>query len=502
MFLVKAVYCRMVQKVFRAAMPFLPYREPKLLHSCKELCSVLEREQVKSVLLVTDQGIVKNGLIRPLEEVLKKQGVAYTVYDKTQPNPTVENVEEARKLYLEKHCEGLLVVGGGSSMDCAKAVGARIVYPKRTLGSMKGILRVWRKLPTLIAVPTTAGTGSEATLAAVITDPGTRRKYALMSFPLIPHYAVLDPSLTYSLPAHLTASTGMDALTHAIEAYIGRSATKETRKLALEAVRLIFGPCAVSETRSGEETQDRKVRSGEEAQDRKARSGEEAQNREEVRSGEEAQNREEARSGEEVQSREEVQSGEELRSRKAQSREEAKSGNEAVKKVRTIEAACIDGRNRRARERMLLAAYKAGIAFSKSYVGYIHALAHALGGTYGTPHGLANAVLMPYVLESYGASVYKSLHEIGTAAGVCKKEDSDENGAKAMIAEIRRLNKSMGLPDKLAGIRREDIPRMAAHAEKEANPLYPVPKLLTAKELEQFYHEVADWSGEKGRNGK
>lgn len=463
MFFVKAVYCRIVQKIFRAAMPFLPYREPKLLHSCKELCSVLEREQVKAVLLVTDQGIVKNGLIRPLEAVLKKQGVAYTVYDKTQPNPTVENVEEARRLYLEKHCEGLLAVGGGSSMDCAKAVGARIVYPKRTLGRMKGILRVWRKLPTLIAVPTTAGTGSEATLAAVITDPGTRRKYALMSFPLIPHYAVLDPSLTYSLPAHLTASTGMDALTHAIEAYIGRSATKETRKLALEAVRLIFGPCTVSEARSVEKVQNRKG----------------------VRSGEEAQNRKETRSVEEAQIGEEVRSGE-----------------DAVKKVRTIEAACIDGRNRRARERMLLAAYKAGIAFSKSYVGYIHALAHALGGTYGTPHGLANAVLMPYVLESYGASVYKPLHEIGTAAGVCKKEDSDENGAKAMIAEIRRLNKSMGLPDKLAGIRREDIPSMAAHAEKEANPLYPVPKLLTAKELELFYHEAGDWSGEKGRNGK
>lgn len=484
MFFVKEVYCRMVQKVFRAAMPFLPYREPKLLHSCKELCSVLEREQVKSVLLVTDQGIVKNGLIRPLEAVLKKHGVAYTVYDKTQPNPTVENVEEARKLYLENHCEGLLAVGGGSSMDCAKAVGARITYPKRTLGRMKGILRVWRKLPMLIAVPTTAGTGSEATLAAVITDPGTRRKYALMSFPLIPHYAVLDPSLTYSLPAHLTASTGMDALTHAIEAYIGRSATKETRKLALEAVRLIFGSCTVSEAQSREEAQNRKVQIGEEAQDRKVQIGEETQDRK-------AQNREETQIEEEAQNREEVRSG-----------EAAQSGSGADKKVCTIEAACIDGRNRRARERMLLAAYKAGIAFSKSYVGYIHALAHALGGTYGTPHGLANAVLMPYVLEAYGASVYKPLHEIGTAAGVCKKEDSDENGAKAMIAEIRRLNKSMGLPDKHAGIRREDIPRMAVHAEKEANPLYPVPKLLTAKELEQFYYEAADWSGEKGRNGK
>lgn len=176
----------------------------------------------------------------PLEEVLKNSGVNYTVYDKTQPNPTVKNVEEALQLYRDNNCNALIAIGGGSSMDCAKAVGAKIAYPKKAVGQMKGILRVLRKLPTLIAIPTTAGTGSEVTLAAIITDSEKQYKYALMSFPLIPHYAVLDASLTYSLPPHLTSTTGMDALTHAVEAYIGRSTTKETRQLAKAAVKLIF----------------------------------------------------------------------------------------------------------------------------------------------------------------------------------------------------------------------------------------------------------------------
>lgn len=213
-------------------------------------------------------------------------------------------------------------------MDCAKAVGARAAYPKKTISKMKGMLKVLLPLPTLIAIPTTAGTGSETSLAAIITDSEEHHKYALMSFPLIPHYAVLDPELTYSLPKGLTATTGMDALTHAVEAYIGRSTTKETRRLSLDAVKLVF---------------------------------------------------------------------------------------------ENIEAAYQDGKNHAARKNMLHAAYKAGVAFSKSYVGYIHAVAHSVGGQYGTPHGLANAVIMPYVLEAYGKTVYKKLHKLGIAAGICTR---------------------------------------------------------------------------------
>ena len=391
------IFCRTFQIAFRAALPILPYREPKIVPSCSELGNVFKKENSTSVLVVTDAGIVKNGLTNSLENVLKKNKIRYTVYDKTQPNPTVDNVEDALTLYNKNKCDTLIAIGGGSAMDCAKAVGARVAYPKKTVGKMGGILRVLRRLPTLIAIPTTAGTGSETTLAAVITDSKTHHKYALMSFPLIPHYAVLDAALTYTLPPHMTSTTGMDALTHAVEAYIGRSTSKETRRLALEATKLVF---------------------------------------------------------------------------------------------ENVEKAYVNGNDHKARENMLHAAYKAGVAFSKSYVGYIHAVAHSLGGKYGTPHGLANAVIMPYVLESYGKSAHKKLHRLGVAAGVCSENDSDEVGAKKFIEAIKALNAKMNIPDKITGIKKEDISEMARHAEKEANPLYPVPKLMTRKELKSFYYTI------------
>ena len=397
MFILKKIGCRAFQLAFRAVLPILPYREPRVISSCAELDGVFKEENTKSVLVVTDAGIVKNGLLSPLEDTLKKSGVHYCVYDRTQPNPTVENVEDALQIYHEHECDTLIAIGGGSSMDCAKAIGARAVYPKKSLESMGGILRVLRRLPTLIAIPTTAGTGSETTLAAVITDSEKHRKYALMSFPLIPRYAVLDAELTYTLPPHLTSTTGMDALTHAVEAYVGRSTTKETRALALEATKLVFD---------------------------------------------------------------------------------------------NVERAYANGTDREARENMLLAAYKAGIAFSKSYVGYIHAVAHAIGGRYGTPHGLANAVVMPYVLSAYGKSASKKLQDLGVAAGVCTKDEDPDEGARRFIDAIRELNWNMAIPSKLTGIRKEDIPEMASHAEKEANPLYPVPKLMTKDELEAFYYQV------------
>lgn len=382
---------------FRAVLPVLPYREPKIIPSCSELGEVFERENSKSVLVVTDEGIVKNGLTLYLEEELKKNRIKYAIYDKTRPNPTVDNVEEALEMYHKNSCDTLIAIGGGSAMDCAKGIGARVVYPKKTLNKMAGILHVLRRLPTLIAIPTTAGTGSETTLAAVITDSAAHHKYALMSFPLIPHYAVLDAKLTYTLPPSMTSTTGIDALTHAVEAYIGRSTTKETRRLALETTKLVF---------------------------------------------------------------------------------------------ENVEKAYLDGNDHNARKNMLLAAYKAGIAFSKSYVGYIHAVAHSLGGRYGTPHGLANAVIMPYVLEEYGSCVYKKLHRLGIAAGVCSESDSQREGAEKFIEAIKRLNANMGIPDKIRVIQKEDIPEMARHAEKEANPLYPVPKLMTKKDLERFYYKV------------
>lgn len=395
---IKAIYCRGVQAVLRAALPVLPYREPQVFHSCGELSTVFQKENIRRVLIVTDAGIVRSGIAAQLEAVLDEDDISYAVYDQTRPNPTVVNVEQALSLYQRYRCQALIAIGGGSSMDCAKAVGARLARPGTPLGKLKGTLRILRPLPTLIAIPTTAGTGSETTLAAVITDTQAQHKYVMNDFVLIPKYAVLDARLTLSLPPHLTATTGMDALTHAVEAYIGRSNTRQTRQESLEATRLVFA---------------------------------------------------------------------------------------------NVERAYRNGKDYEARSNMLTAAYRAGIAFSRSYVGYVHAVAHSLGGQYNIPHGLANAVLLPYVLESYGSCIHRKLHDLAVAAGVASPQEEDAGAAAKFIRAIRQLNARMGIPETLEGIRPEDIPVMAAHAEKEANPLYPVPRLMTREELTFFYEQVA-----------
>lgn len=395
--ILKKIYCRAVHIGFRLVKPLLPYREPKILNAIEEIPAVLKEEKLQSVLLVTDGFLRKSGATAPLEKVLTDAGIHLVVYDKTQPNPTVHNVAEAKEMFLEENCQCLIALGGGSAMDCAKAVGACIARPNKSLNQLKGVLRVLKKIPTLIAIPTTAGTGSEVTLAAVITDPDTHHKYPINDFVLIPSYAVLDPKLTYTLPPHLTSTTGMDALTHAVEAYIGNSTNKKTRWNALEATRLIFG---------------------------------------------------------------------------------------------NIEKAYNDGTDYEARKNMLHAAYLAGEAFSISYVGYVHAVAHPLGGQYNIPHGLANSVLLPIVLEEYGSAIYKKLHKLAVAAGISTEEETEEVAAKKFIHEIRDMNARMNIPSTLEGIKEEDIPVMAEHADKEGNPLYPVPVLMDAKELEQFYYKV------------
>ena len=391
----KKIYCRTFQTCFRIAIPVLPYRKPEILNGISELPSLFRSKGIRNVLLVTDKGIRKAGITSNLETLMKENGINLAVYDSTVANPTTDNVEEARRLYISSGAEAIIGFGGGSSIDAAKAVGARIAYPKKPLSKMEGIIKVWRKIPLLIAVPTTAGTGSETTLASVIVDSNTRHKYPINSFPLIPRYAVLDPEVTKTLPPHLTASTGLDALTHAIEAYIGRSTTKETRADAIEAVKLIFA---------------------------------------------------------------------------------------------NIEKAYKDGNDMVARRLMLRAAFLAGSAFTKSYVGYVHAVAHSLGGKYNTPHGLANAVLLPYVLDYYGKSARKKLAILAEAVGISGR--SDEDKAKAFIGEIRRIEGNLRIPATLPEVREEDIDELSAYADKEANPLYPVPRLMGKEELRVFYRMV------------
>lgn len=397
--MIPAIGCRMFQTVMKWAIPFLPYREPQILNSVHEVPSLLHAQNISSVLLVTDTFLHSTGKLDSLKAALTEHSIQYTIYDETSSNPTIRDVESARKLYLQNNCQGLIGFGGGSSMDCAKAVGARIARPHTSIPQMRGILRVLRRIPFLIAVPTTAGTGSETTVTTVITDDTSNYKFPISDFPLIPRAAVLDPEIIRTLPAHVTATTGMDALTHAIEAYIGRSTTQETRAYATRAAALV---------------------------------------------------------------------------------------------AENLEKSYHDGNDLVARSNMLNAAYLGGSAFSRSYVGYCHAVSHSLGGKYHIPHGLANAVLIPYVLEAYGSAIYDKAKELAIAMHLADETTDSKEATQRLISRIRQMNQDMGIPEKLSGIQAEDIPQLAHFAAKEANPVYPVPVLMNRKELERFYYDVME----------
>lgn len=238
-----AAYCRAYQAAFRVAVMALDWTEPTLLKgsgAVKQLPETIKEQGLSSILVVTDSGLTKLHLLDGFTAAMDEAGIKYVIYDGTQPNPTIDNIEEAHQMYLDNGCDGIVAFGGGSPMDCAKGAGARVVCPDKTVRQMRGQLKVRKKLPPLFAVPTTAGTGSETTIAAVVTDPSTHEKNAINDPVLRPKFAVLDPELTVGLPPKITAATGMDALTHAVEAYIGGSNTPSTRDNARVAVKLIY----------------------------------------------------------------------------------------------------------------------------------------------------------------------------------------------------------------------------------------------------------------------
>ena len=393
MWQVKKAFFRAYQQTFRVAMCVFDWSEPTLLEgpgSIRKLPEFIKSKGLNKVLIVTDKGLMGLHLLDSLFEELDKAGVEYVVYDGTQPNPSIENIEDARALYVDNNCQGVIAFGGGSPMDCAKAAAARVTNPKIPVKKMRGVLKLHHKLPPFFAVPTTAGTGSETTLAAVVTDTATHEKNAINDPRLKPKFAVLDPELTVGLPPHITSTTGMDALTHAVEAYIGKSNVKSTEAYAEKATKMIF---------------------------------------------------------------------------------------------ENIEKAYTNGKDIEARDQMLKASFYAGQAFTRAYVGYVHAIAHNLGGQYGVPHGLANAVILPYVLEYYGETAHKRLAKLAEIAGV-KTTGSDKEKAEAFIEAIKTLNKNMNIPDGFDMVQEKDIPVIVERALKEGNPLYPVPKIMDKADCE------------------
>ena len=385
----KTILCRAQQAAVGLGGRFLRWPRPVCITgpgSLRRLPALLREAGVKKPLIVASRRQLADPSFAAVAEGLGE----YVTFSDVPANPPVETVEAVAALYRRSGCDGFVAIGGGSPMDAAKAAAARIARPDRTVAQMGGLMKVGRTIPPFIAVPTTAGTGSETTMAAVVTG-ADHHKYALGDLHLIPRYAILDPALTVSLPPDITAQTGMDALTHAVEAYCNRFYnTNRTRRLAEEAAADIF---------------------------------------------------------------------------------------------RYLPIACANGEDPEAREKLLLASFQAGCAFTRAGVGNVHAIAHTLGGLYGVGHGLANAVLLPVVLRDYGAAVTPRLSRLAQCAGI-------RGGAAGFVDAIFAMNEKLGIPRGFSCIREEDIPRMTAWADAEANPAYPVPVIYDRARFAQIIRQI------------
>lgn len=397
MFAIKVFLLRAYMTIFKYVVMVLPFKWPTSFEgagSSLALCKHIAAEGHKKVLIVTDAMLVQLGLVNPIKAELEAQGVEVTIYDGVKPDPTVEQIETGFDMYKANGCDGLLAIGGGSSIDAAKVIGARAKNNK-PIRKMTGLFRVYRGMAPLYAVPTTAGTGSEVTIAAVVSDPEAQRKLPIMDLKLMPTACALDGSLMTGLPAPITSATGMDALTHAVEAYISKAANKSTDALAIEATQLVMA---------------------------------------------------------------------------------------------NLNTAVFEGTNVEGRQAMTRASNLAGKAFTQAGVGYVHAIAHNFGALYHTPHGLANAIVMPHVLDFSMPNCAGRLADLARACDI--GSGSDEERAKAFIARIREMNEAFGIPTRLDALQAKDIPQIATAALQEARFTYAVPRYLDKKGCEALIAQI------------
>ena len=393
----ETVFCRSFQFVMKIGMYVLPWRTPKTLKgpgAVKKLPTAIVRKKFKKPLIVTDQMLMSIHLLDGMLEAMDKIGLEYVIYDGVAPNPTDINIEEGAAMYRDNECDCMIAFGGGSPMDCAKGIGARIARPHKKINRMQGLFGVLRPIPAIFTVPTTAGTGSETTIAAVITEAATHHKASMNDLCLMPKYAVLDPELTVGLPKHITSTTGMDALCHAVEAYTNNTYnSKLEKKMCKKAVKLIYD---------------------------------------------------------------------------------------------NLYLIYEDGTNLKGRQNMQKAAFYAGRAFTRGCVGYVHAIGHTLGGLYGTPHGLAMAILLPHVMRAYGSAAYDRLAELCDVCGIEAAEDTNKAKAEAFIRWMEDMKVKMDIPLYPPVLKDEDIDQIVEWAHKEGNPLYPTPVTWTKADFKEF----------------
>lgn len=359
-----------------------------------EVPKYIKENEFKKGLIVTDSVLVQIGLVGKVTELLEKNDIGYVIYDGTKPNPTVKNVNDGLSLLKENECDFVISLGGGSPHDCAKGI-ALLATNGGDIKDYEGVNKSkYPQLP-LITINTTAGTASEMTIFSIITDEDRHIKMALVDKHMTPVMAVNDPMLMVAMPKSLTSATGMDALTHSIEAYVSTNATPITDACAEKSIELI-----------------------------------------------------------------------------------AKYLKRAVENGNDIEA----------RDMMAYAEFLAGMAFNNASLGYVHAMAHQLGGFYDLPHGVCNAVLLPHVQEFNAKVSAERLKKVASIMGIDVDEITNEEGAKACIEAIKDLSKSIGIPSGLKelGAKEEDFDILAENALKDACGLTN-PVVATHKDIVQIF---------------
>lgn len=383
--------------VFRLIKPFLNYTDQLTFagqNSTLQLCQHIARMGYTRVLLVTDQMLFDLGMVEPLKNKLAEYKTELFIYSGVLPDPSTDMINQGLEVFKQHQCDAVLVLGGGSSIDTGKGIAAAATHDG--IEKIVGILKLKKPPMPLFAIPTTAGTGSEVSIAAVISDPQTHEKQFMADPSLIPSAVALDPTLMLGIPKQITAATGLDALTHAIETYIASNANRQVKEYSGAAVKLIF---------------------------------------------------------------------------------------------EHLPRAYQDGSDIESREAMVLASYYAGLSINIASVGNVHAIAHQFGALYGTPHGLANAIAMPPVLDRTVDHASASMAELADLLELSSSADSDRHKAKLFIDAVRHFIQSLDIPEKLDSLKAEDIPSIASKAVKESLQ-YPTPVLFSNSEMESILNKM------------
>ncbi len=389
-FNMKTFFARIFQKCLYIFTNIIKFREPIILNDLNEIKDVLKKHNKTNILLLSGNRVSKSSYYVFLKESLETEFNLLT--DNTIPtDPDILSLERVVEKSIKHQIDAVIAIGGGSTMDGGKVIAARLTN-NMPIKKMRGIMKLRRKPAFLICIPTTCGTGSECTVASVVTDLETNEKYAISDPRLIPLYAVLDPKTLLTLPKDLIATTALDALTHAIESYIGQSNTKKTKRYAAKAIHAIYENLV-----------------------------------------------------------------------------DAYNDKEDIALLNVLQ----------------LASYEAGIAFTKAYVGYVHAFSHAISAYYHLPHGYLNGILLPIILEEYGNSIKNELIEFNYLCSINSNDPFD------FINSIKDLLVKLDIENNLCDIiKEEDIPKMIKHIKKEVYPLYPVPRYFSDEELLKIFNKI------------